>query len=33
MNFIFQFFNHKETEAEASDTEFGFKEMAFCFLC
>lgn len=33
MNFVFQIFNHKETEAEAFDTEFGFKEITFCLLC
>lgn len=33
MNVMFQRFNHKETEAKAFDTEFGFKEITFCLLC
>lgn len=33
MDFVLQIFNHRETEAEAFDTELGFKEVAFCFLC
>jgi len=33
VNFTFQILNHKETEAEAFDTDFGFKEITFCLLC
>lgn len=33
MNFMFQIFNHMEAEAEAFDTEFGFKEITFCLPC
>lgn len=33
MNFMFQIFNHKETEDEAFDTESGFKEITFYLLC